>query len=335
MKTGPAEVRILVATDSVDDANMILRQLKDDFEHLRASTRPERSIQDFEEYQPHVLVLAFDSLDKAERYYLGLYRLGNAMSQQTHRAVILCRQEEVNQVFDLCKRAYFDDYVLYWPHSRDGPRLAMSIWIACREITSTQPRGPRPAELFEHAKHLADLERVIDHELSDCEQLGVRIGHSEAGGAEPMATWAHKFKNKLEPVLAGARELAVEVRKMRPIVLVVEDDDLTRQLISRTLDPQAWELVFVGDAPSALGMLRRMLPDVVLMDIRLPGVDGLALTRQLKANQRLASIPVIVMTGNAMRETLLHAMEVGAAEFVVKPFTRESLTGKMEKVFPR
>ena len=56
--------------------------------------------------------------------------MGGTAQQHPHRTVILCSKDEVQAVFDLCKKAYFDDYVLYWPHSHDGPRLAMSLWIA-------------------------------------------------------------------------------------------------------------------------------------------------------------------------------------------------------------
>jgi CheY-like chemotaxis protein len=68
------------------------------------------------------------------------------------------------------------------------------------------------------------------------------------------------------------------------------------------------------------------------MDIRLPGIDGVSLTERLKASPALADIPIIMMSGDARLERLVRSMEVGAAAFVVKPFTRESLTMKVEKV---
>jgi CheY-like chemotaxis protein len=94
----------------------------------------------------------------------------------------------------------------------------------------------------------------------------------------------------------------------------------------------AYEIPFVGDAPEALNLLRRVCPDAILMDIRLPGIDGVSLTERLKASPALADIPIIMMSGDARLERLVRSMEVGAAAFVVKPFTRESLTMKVEKV---
>lgn len=271
MSPTPASARVLVASDNQGDAQQILHQLERDFEHVRASTDLDRAVPDFEDYRPDVLVLAFDTLEKAQQYYLGLYRLGKNLHAHRHRTVILCNKDEVRAVFELCKKEYFDDYVLYWPHTHDGPRLAMSIWMACREMTALQ------------------------------------------GSQAPL-------------------EKAPEARAL---VMVVEDDAFARNLIGRVLDPAVYEVVFANDGASALGQLRRVQPDVILMDIRLPGQDGLSLTRQLKASPRLAGIPIIMMTGDARRETLVSSMEAGAAGFVVKPFTRESLQVNLERILPR
>ncbi len=321
MNSKPGAARVLVASDKHEDAQQILRQLSSDFDHVRASTDPDRAVQDVEEWQPDVLVLAFDSLDKAQRYYLGLYRLGQTLQQHRHRTVILCGKDEVRAVFELCKKQYFDDYVLYWPHAHDGPRLLMSVWAACREMAAPVSDAPRTAELLTHAKHLGDLESALDR--------GFAAGERQGGA------WVRGFRDGVEPALKGTRALAEKVRGIRPVVMVVEDDEFARQLIQRLLDPREHELLMAANGEEALGQLRRVRPDLVLMDINLPGMDGLALTRRLKASPHLADIPVVMMTGDARRETLVSSMEAGAAAFVVKPFTRESLMAKLDKILPR
>ena len=334
MKQAVSAAKVLVASDNVDDANQILRQLKGSFASVVLSTDPDSAVADFEKHAPAVLVLAFDRLDKAQRYYLGLYRLGPTVQQHLHRTVILCNKDEVHAVFELCQNQYFDDYVLYWPHTHDGPRLAMSIWNACREMAAMRSQAPRPMALFAHARQIDELDRVLGRELADTDAHAAGSGSSLAS-AESANAWRRRVKDQIEPALAGARALADQVRQIRPVVMVVEDDALTRLLVGRTLDPLEWETVFASDAAQALGQLRRMRPDVILMDIRLPGIDGVALTRQLKAAPHLAEIPVIMMTGDARRETLLSSLGAGAAGFVVKPFTRESLRANLDKVLSR
>jgi len=343
MKTNPGTARVMVATDNKDDANQILRQLKSQFEHVSPSTDPDRVVEDFELFKPDVLVLAFDSLDKAQRYYLGLYRLGHTVHQHPHRTVMLCNKEEVQAVFDLCKKEYFDDYVLYWPHTHDGPRLAMSIWIACREMMALHSTLPDAGALRVHARQLGELESLLENHLADGVQqievarstlLDAQMPGSQdfAIAIDSLGTWASGLKNSIAPALAGTRALTDAVRKIRPIVLVVDDDELARQLIGRTLDRKVYDVLFAGDGVEALSQLRRFKPDVILMDVRMPGMDGVALTQRLKTLPHLMSTPIIMMTGQARRETLVSSIEAGAAAFVVKPFTREALMAKLQKV---
>jgi CheY-like chemotaxis protein len=327
MKNAMRDVIVLVASDSTDDARQVQRQLEADFAHVHLSTDADRCLEDFEQCAPDVLVLAFDRLERAQRYYLGLYRLGGALQQHAHRTVILCSKDEVKAVFELCKKAYFDDYVLYWPHSHDGPRLAMSVWIACREMSSVRPGVPQPAELYAHARHVNELDRLLVREVE------AAIRQVPTGDADvAVDAWARQLKRVIAPALAGTRALTEQIRKIRPVVLVVEDDEFARTLVGRALEPAAWETVYAGDGAAALAHLRRHRPDVILMDIHLPGLDGVALTQQLKAAPTLATIPVVMMTGDACKAALLNSLEAGAAAFVVKPFTRESLTGKLQSV---
>lgn len=389
MKLVPSNARILVATDSTDDAQQILRQLKDNFDQVKSSTDPDRSVQDFEDYRPDVLVLAFDNLDKAQRYYLGLYRLGQVLQQHTHRTVILCNRDEVKAVFDLCKKQYFDDYVLYWPHTFDGPRLAMSIWSACREMTALKSDVLRPAELVAHAKHVGDLDRLLGKEFKEGERhladasrsllrveqevseaiddfsrrlvsptgSGTMVGGDEAqlmleieelkkkqlaqvrrvgaSTVEPVNAWARGLRSQVEPALIGARATTAKLSKVKLLVMVVEDDPLAIRMVELMLDKEVYEVAFASSGPEAFAQLRRIRPDVILMDIRLPGQDGMELTRRLKASPDLTDIPVVMMTGDARRETLAGSVAAGAVAFIVKPFTRESLIKHLEKVLPR
>lgn len=83
-------------------------------------------------------MLTFDNLEKAERYYLGLYRLCPMVQQHIHRTVILCNKDEVKRVCQLCMKNYFDDYVLFWPMTYDMSRLAMAVHHALRELAADQ-----------------------------------------------------------------------------------------------------------------------------------------------------------------------------------------------------
>lgn len=78
--------------------------------------------------------------------------------------------------------------------------------------------------------------------------------------------------------------------------------------------------------------MRRIDPELILMDVNLPDTDGISLTRKLKAAPHLAHIPMLMLTGEARRETLDSSTSAGAAGFIVKPFTREALVAKVERL---
>ena len=120
----------------------------------------------------------------------------------------------------------------------------------------------------------------------------------------------------------------------RPLVLVVEDDEVLHTLVAAMLAPEDVDLVFETDGRTALERIEALGPDLVLMDIGLPGSDGLALTEQIKSTPGLSSIPVVMLTGEARVDTLVRSVHAGAADFVVKPFTREALVAKLNKYLP-
>ncbi len=122
--------------------------------------------------------------------------------------------------------------------------------------------------------------------------------------------------------------------KRRSVVLVVEDDEVLHALVAAMLESEPVDLVFETDGAAAFDRVNAVGPDLVLMDVMLPGGDGVALTERIKSTPDLAAIPVVMLSGEARLETLVRSMEAGAADFIVKPFTREALIAKLGKYLP-
>jgi CheY-like chemotaxis protein len=121
--------------------------------------------------------------------------------------------------------------------------------------------------------------------------------------------------------------------RQRPVVVVVEDDEALHALVAAMLAPDV-ELVFESDGAAAFDRIHAIGPDLVLMDVMLPGRDGVAITEQIKSSPALAAIPVVMLTGEARFETLVRSMQAGAADFIVKPFTRDALVAKLGRFLP-
>ncbi len=134
--------------------------------------------------------------------------------------------------------------------------------------------------------------------------------------------------------LEGVRDAALPKRQL-PLLLVVDDDTFMRALLSRVLGEAHYEVECAADAMEALGLLRRRRPDLILMDVSLPDIDGIELTRRLKACEADADIPVLMLTGQSEKQVIVDSLGAGAADFVVKPFDREILLKKVARYLGR
>jgi two-component system, cell cycle response regulator DivK len=111
---------------------------------------------------------------------------------------------------------------------------------------------------------------------------------------------------------------------MNARILVVDDTPTNLKLVVRVLAAEGFEVLQATDAEQAQKMLVDQMPDLILMDIALPGMDGLSLTRLLKADVRLRNVPVIALTAFAMKGDDRKAMAAGCDGYITKPInTRE------------
>ncbi len=117
-----------------------------------------------------MLVLAFDTLEKSERYCLELYRLSGKIHLQPHRTVILCNKHEVSQAYQACRKESFDDYVLFWPMTSDAPRLLMSMHHALRYLAAIMESGPSATEFAAMARRLTELGSMLDQQMAQGSQ---------------------------------------------------------------------------------------------------------------------------------------------------------------------
>ena len=112
---------------------------------------------------------------------------------------------------------------------------------------------------------------------------------------------------------------------MSPCILIVEDNPVNLKLARNVLEIEGYRVDAAIDAQKALEYLERASPDLILMDIALPGMDGLSLTRKLKADPRWCRIPVIALTAFAMLTDEKQALEAGCDGYLTKPIDTRQL----------
>jgi CheY-like chemotaxis protein len=111
----------------------------------------------------------------------------------------------------------------------------------------------------------------------------------------------------------------------RTEILVVEDNPANQMLIEAVLQTSGYAISLASSAAEALERIEHRRPDLILMDIELPGQDGLSLTRKLKADPSTASIPVVALTANAMSGDRQRSVEAGCIGYISKPYDTRSL----------
>jgi CheY-like chemotaxis protein len=115
----------------------------------------------------------------------------------------------------------------------------------------------------------------------------------------------------------------------RAFILVVEDNSANQLLIQFTLESSGYQVEVADSAPQALASIERRRPDLILMDIQLPGQDGLSLTSQLKADPALNAIPVVALTARAMAGDRGLAMAAGCCGYITKPIDTRTIADEV------
>jgi two-component system cell cycle response regulator len=105
-------------------------------------------------------------------------------------------------------------------------------------------------------------------------------------------------------------------------VLIVDDDVAGQEALEATLTGQGYELLYASSGPEALAMAGHCLPDVILLDVMMPGMDGFEVCRRLRSDPALAEVPVVMITALDDRQALLDGLGAGADDFISKPFDR-------------
>ncbi len=112
-------------------------------------------------------------------------------------------------------------------------------------------------------------------------------------------------------------------------ILLVEDNEMNRDSLSRLLQRRGHEVVCAADGAIAVEMARQHMPEVILMDVGLPIIDGYEATRRIKADPATRTIPVIALTAQAMSSDRALAVEAGCDDYDTKPVEMQRLLGKI------
>ena len=367
--------KILIVSGARADAELAAHSLRGEFKNVEISSHTDSAVADFERCKPDVLVLAFRELKDAQHHFTALRKDSTVAQVHPHRTLLLCRTEDVNQAYALCKAGDFDDYAQFWPMSFDPLRLPMSVLHAVHDLRITVSLQSSANELMAHARRAVAIKPFLTQALADGDEriaqtadavhefdrqfktladasgtpIAVGVDAAQRCGAsrqalldqlEALAEWSAELRRHSEPHLQALRALhsttlggpgvpSASDKPPRLSVLVVEDDEFQQKVMRRLLSQEKLDCEVVGTGAAALDSIRARRPTLVLLDYMLPDTDGVALLRRVRSTPELATLPVIMLTGNGDRLIVVASMQAGANDFMVKPVSAERLREKL------
>lgn len=115
-------------------------------------------------------------------------------------------------------------------------------------------------------------------------------------------------------------------------VLVVEDDEMVADVVRISLALEGYEVTHVTNAPAALTMIAESPPDLILLDVMLPEVDGWDVLKQVRSQPQAVAIPIVILTARTLPADEARGYELGAAAYLTKPFAPDELVAKVREV---
>ena len=176
--------------------------------------------------------------------------------------------------------------------------------------------------------------------LTGSPALAIEGGADDAGAtadevagrvaARLKAPRAARKEGEDEETRAAAEAMPPTGKRTKPLILVVEDDEDARDVLSELLRPR-YDVESVGDGETAIQRAAEISPDLVLLDLFLPGLDGFGALTGLRRNAKTADLPVIFLSAQGDAETKSHGLSLGAADYLAKPFSAQELMARVDR----
>jgi DNA-binding response OmpR family regulator len=126
-----------------------------------------------------------------------------------------------------------------------------------------------------------------------------------------------------------------DVKRTKPHVVIADDDNDIRRLVQLTVANAGCDVTTAPDGESALEAVRTVMPDLVILDVLMPRMDGWEVAKELKRDPKTAGIPIMFLTSKGQEHDVLEGFEAGGADYVVKPFSPRELQARVRSVLAK
>lgn len=210
---------------------------------------------------------------------------------------------------------------------RNVTQASSNTLAAFEHLSGKLTRGELPG--------LADRKsmEVLQNELGQLKNISVDSGYGGiSASVQPLKKWAGEMREAAAPHFGALHSLNGLMDKTQPSILVVDDDEFQLKIIGRILAELPYRILYAGSGAEALELVGKVTPELILMDVLMPGMSGIETVRQIKSAKRLAGVPILMVTGDSEKEVVKECFQAGAKGFVVKPVTSDMLLEKISQV---
>ncbi len=233
---------VLVVSDAAEEVQNVRDLLQRDCASLLAADNDEEGIRLFQEKKPAVLVLAFQELERSERFYLMLYRKCAAMQEMTHQTLLLCKNNESEAAFSLCCNGTFDDYIVNRP-LHDPYRLRLALHQALANQAGKSGTSTLNRQLAHIGSDLRHLDAFVSKALAGGQAQQAEALRSFREFAGRLSQELDQFESHMGKAAHGEGAKAIEDAGLRQQFTQMRRDRVepaTRQVEDKLQDAQKW-----------------------------------------------------------------------------------------------
>ncbi|WP_153913787.1 response regulator [Shewanella sp. TC10] len=308
--------------------------------------------------QPTLFIYAFEKPDEAidfNEIITNLNKEKKVFGDEYLSLLICCREYREAAYFE-CSKGRFYSYETFRP-VYDMNRIRLSITQMCDLLTSQDQ-----VHLYEEDKktiiHKLQLvsKQLHEVEMSLNDEKGIQHGllneliievdklcNGEVEVNSQAMAQVGKIKPKVENLKAHNQKYFNDIsnkvraakpsfKKKLPLVLVVDDQNVMLKIITTILKPKGFEVEVATNGVEALNKLKHCQPELVLLDIDMPIMDGIQTLKTIKSMDEMVNIPIIMLTSSTDKESFIECRELGAIDYIVKPTNAETLLKKIYAV---
>ena len=151
-------------------------------------------------------------------------------------------------------------------------------------------------------------------------------------------SWAH-FPSIADSLMTAAAEFDTETARMRdsgqPTVLVADDNRVVRDLVVFRLERSGYRVIAASDGAEALRIARDQLPDLAILDVMMPNLTGIEVTKHIRADEATHHIPVILLTARVQEVDITRGFDAGADDYIRKPFNPQEIQRRVQAMLGR